>query len=82
MPQSAPLHWAAWVNVENVDGIQVRDPGPREELVALLLDRGADPNIVSGNGLTPLDIAEAAGPAAIGIVERLKRHGAKRAAEL
>jgi ankyrin repeat protein len=82
IPQCTPLHWAAWVNIENVDGVQLRDPIAREQLVKLLLDHGAAPNIVAGNGLTPLDVAEAAGPTATGIVALLKDRGARRAADL
>ena len=32
----------------------------RDELAKLLLENGADPNILAGNGLTALDMAEAA----------------------
>jgi ankyrin repeat protein len=80
IPQCTPLHWAAWLTYEDVEGVLAHDPSRREELVKLLLDQGADPNIVAGNGLTPLDIAEAA--KAPGIVALLEQCGAKRAAEL
>jgi ankyrin repeat protein len=80
IPQCTPLHWAAWLTYEDVDGRHSRDLSTREELVRLLLDKGADPNIVAGNGLTPLDIADAAG--ATGIAALLKQHGAKRAVDL
>lgn len=80
IPQCTPLHWAAWLTYEDIDGRQSHDPSTREELVRLLLDNGADPNVVAGNGLTPLDIADAAG--ATGIAALLERHGAKRAADL
>jgi hypothetical protein len=82
IPRCAPLHWAAWPYVSDVDGRHAHDPPRREELVKLLLDRGANPNLVAGNGLTPLDIAIDAGPAAVGIAELLKRHGGKRAENL
>jgi len=45
IPQSTPLHWAAGLN--------------REELAKLLLEKGADPNILAGDGLTALDVADA-----------------------
>jgi len=48
--------------------------------VKLLLERGADPNIIAGNGLTALDVADAAGAA--GIAALLEQHGGKRAADL
>lgn len=38
----------------------------------LLLESGADPNVVAGNGLTPLEFAEAA--QAAGIAAVLERH--------
>jgi hypothetical protein len=80
IPQCTPLHWAAWLTYEDIDGRHSHDPSTREELVRLLLDKGAEPNIVAGNGLTPLNIADAAG--ATGIAALLEQHGAKRAADL
>ena len=80
IPRCTPLHWAAWPHYEDVDGTHTHDPARREELVTFLLDRGADPNIVAGNGLTALDIALAGG--AEGIAALLVRHGGRRAAEL
>jgi ankyrin repeat protein len=80
IPQGAPLHWAAWLHLHDVDGMHSDDPSTREELVRLLLDNGADPNIVAGNGLTALDVADGAGAA--GIAALLEQHGAKRAADL
>jgi ankyrin repeat protein len=56
------------------------DQAKRRELVQLLLDGGADVNIVAGNGCTALDIAEAS--KATAIVRLLREHGGKRAAEL
>ena len=80
IPQCAPLHWAAWLSIEDVDGLHAFDPLSREQLVKLLLEHGADPNIVSGNGLTALDVADAAH--AEGIAALLEEHGGKRAAAL
>lgn len=80
IPQCTPLHWAAWLYVEDVEGTHMHDPVTREQLVKLLLERGADPNIVAGNGLTPLDIAHAS--RATGIAALLEQHGGRRAAEL
>ena len=78
--QCTPLHWAAWLQIEDVDGIHALDPVKREELVELLLTKGADPNIVAGNGVTPLDVAHAAG--ATRIAALLERRGGKRAKDL
>lgn len=64
MPQSTPLHWAAALN--------------REEMANLLLEKGADPNILAGNGLTALDVAEQA--QAEGIVMLIEQRGGKRSA--
>jgi len=66
MPQSTPLHWAAALN--------------REKLAKLLLEKGADPNILAGTGLTPLDVAEQA--RAEGIVKLIEQRGGKRSAEM
>ena len=81
IPQGTPLHWAAWTTYEDVDGSHSHDLATREELVSLLLDHGADPNVVSGNGHTPLDIADAA-PNADAIGALLERRGGKRAKDL
>jgi len=80
IPQCTALHWAAWPSIEDVAGRHVHDPAERERLVMLLLDAGADPNIVAGNGMTALDIALAGGAARITAL--LERRGARRAAEL
>jgi ankyrin repeat protein len=80
IPQCTPLHWAAWTSVEDVDGRHPFDLGRRKELVELLLRSGADPNAVAGNGLTPLDVADAAH--AEDIAKLLMQHGGKRASEL
>jgi hypothetical protein len=80
IPQCTPLHWAAWTHVEDVDGTHTHDEAKRKELVKLLLDRGADINIVAGNGCTALDIAAAS--KAPSIVKLLKEHGGKCAAAL
>ena len=80
MPRCTPLHWAAWLHYEDVDGMHSHNPSAREELVRLLLEKGADPNIVAGNGLTALDVADAGGTA--GIAALLAQHGGKRAADL
>lgn len=80
IPRCTPLHWAAWPQVEDVDGVHSYDLSSREQLVKLLLDRGVDPNIAAGNGLTALDIAHEAHAA--GIAALLEQHGAKRASEL
>jgi ankyrin repeat protein len=63
-----------------VDGQHTHNEAKRKELVKLLLDRGADVNLVAGNGCTALDIAKAS--KAPSIVKLLKEYGGKRAAEL
>lgn len=78
--QCTPLHWAAWVQIEDVDGIHPLDPSKREELVELLLTKGADPNIVAGNGVTPLDVAHAGRSTSIAAL--LERRGGRRAVDL
>ena len=66
IPQGTPLHWAAAFN--------------REELAVVLLEKGADPNILAGNGFTALDAA--VGQKAHAVATLLKRHGGKRSADL
>jgi ankyrin repeat protein len=80
IPQSTPLYWAAWPKYHDVKGEHAYDLPTREQLVKLLLDNGADPNIVAGDGHTALDVAEAA--RADGIAKLLRQHGGKRASEL
>jgi len=76
MPRCTPLHWAAWLRIEDVAGMHSHDETRREELVRLLLQKGADPNIVAGNGVTALDMADACG--ATRITALLEQHGGKR----
>jgi hypothetical protein len=66
IPRSTPLHQAAHVR--------------RADFVALLLDHGAAPNAVAGDGRTSLDIAEDRG--ATQVAALLARRGGSRAAEL
>jgi ankyrin repeat protein len=80
VPRSTPLYWACLTTINDVNGTYLLDPGERLELVRLLLDRDADPNVVCGNGRTALDFAQALGAAPI--VELLLRHGARRADQL
>jgi hypothetical protein len=79
-PQSTPLYWAAWTKISDVDGEHAWDEGEREDLVRYLLDHGADPNIVAGDGYTALDVARTAG--AKRIVRLLEERGAKSSSEL
>jgi len=79
-PQSTPLYWAAWTKISDVDGEHSWDESSRVELVKLLLDHGAEPNIVAGDGYTALDVARTAG--ATRIVALLLESGAKSSAEL
>jgi ankyrin repeat protein len=79
-PRSTPLYWAAWTKINDVDGSRSWDELDRRSLVRLLLDHGAEPNIVCGDGNTALDVAYTAG--ADSIVELLLEHGARRGEEL
>ena len=79
-PQSTPLYWAAWTRIQDVDGEHLWDESSRVALVRLLLDHGADPNIVAGDGYTALDVATRAG--AEQIVALLTSRGGKRASDL
>jgi hypothetical protein len=65
--------------IEDIDGLHSHDETRREELVRFLLQKGADPNIVAGNGLTALDMADACG--ATRIAALLEQHGGKRTTE-
>ena len=78
--QCTPLYWAAWTRINDVDGTQYLDESRRLELVRLLLDHGADPNIVAGDGYTPLDVATTAGAA--NIVALIASRGGRRSADL
>ena len=55
-------------------------PNVREYLVRLLLDHGADPNIVAGDGYTALDVARTARAARVAAL--IQERGGKPAAEL
>ena len=76
VPQCTPLHWAAWLGIEDIDGLHSQDETGREELVRFLLQEGADPTLVAGNGLTALDMADACG--ATRIAALLEQHGGRR----
>lgn len=65
MTQGTPLHCAALTK--------------REDLARLLLEHGADPRILAGNGVTPLDVADYHGATAI--VTLLEAHGGTRSSE-
>lgn len=80
VPRCPPLYWAAWTQIGDVDGRHHLDESSRLELVRFLLDHGADPNLVAGDGHTPLDVATAA--KAERIAALLTAHGARRADEL
>jgi ankyrin repeat protein len=67
------------LRIEDVDGLHAHDEPRREEVVRLLLQNGADANIVAGNGLTALDIADACG--ATRIAALLAQHGGRRTRE-
>jgi ankyrin repeat protein len=79
-PQSTPLYWAAWTSIQDIDGTHYWDEASRKELVELLLDHGADPNIVAGDGYTALDVARTAG--ATTIIALLESRGAKSGRDL
>jgi ankyrin repeat protein len=65
LPRCAPLHCAAFMN--------------RPDMATLLLERGADPNLLAGNGWTPLDLADLEGATAAAAV--LEQHGGTRTHE-
>ena len=52
----------------------------REAIAKLLLEKGADPNVLSGNGLTALDLAEQARSQVV--ANLITQHGGKHAADL
>ena len=79
-PQSTPLYWAAWTSIQDVDGTHYWDEGSRVELVRLLLDHGAEPNTVAGDGNTALDVAKKA--KAKEIVVLLEAKGARSGKDL
>jgi len=66
IPRAAPLHFAAHTR--------------SAAIVTLLLDAGALPNTLAGDGRTALDIADARG--AFEVVKRLSARGGVRAADL
>jgi len=80
VPLCTPLYWAAWTKIYDNDGEHSVEEADKEHLVRLLLDHGADPNIVAGDGYAPLDVARTAG--ASRIVALLEERGAKSATEL
>ena len=65
IPQGTPLHAAARLN--------------RETAARILLEHGADPNLLAGNGLTPLDIADLHGATDVSVL--LEQHGGTRTTE-
>jgi ankyrin repeat protein len=79
-PQSTPLYWAAWTQITDVTGAHSWPESDRESLAAMLLDYGADPNIVAGDGRTALDVAKAAD--APSVAKLIESHGGKSSAEL
>ena len=79
-PQCTPLYWAAWTRISDVDGPHALDESKRIGLVRMLLDHGADANIVAGDGNAPLDVALSAG--ATEIARLIETRGGKKAAEL
>lgn len=73
IPKSTPLHCAALQSGSTYSK-------KHDHLAGLLLDHGADPNALAGNGLTPLDISEQRGTDAV--AKLLKTRGGKHAEEL
>lgn len=66
LPRATALHCAARTK--------------RTGMAQLLLEHGAEPNALAGNGLTPLDVAEFAG--ARGVVRLLEQHGGRRTPDI
>jgi ankyrin repeat protein len=66
IPRSMPLHYAAHCR--------------RDEIAKLLLDNGAQPNALAGDGRTALDIAEARGAAEV--KKRLTEYGGVRSTDI
>jgi len=66
VPHSTALRWAAWCK--------------RPHLAQLLLERGANPNLISGDGSTALEAAERKGADDLAAI--IRAHGGKRAADL
>ena len=79
-PQCTPLYWSAWTRISDVDGPHQLDESKRIGLVRMLLDHGADPNIVAGDGYAPLDVAISAN--AMEIAALIESRGGKRASAL
>lgn len=80
IPRAAPLHWAAWTHIQDVEGLHDLDEARRAAVVELLLDRGAAVNLIAGNGLTALDMAQASRAASIVVL--LERRGGRCAKDL
>ena len=80
VPRCPPLYWASWTQIGDVDGQHRLDESERLHLVRFLLDHGADPNIVAGDGRAPLDVAVAANARRIASI--LIAHGARSADDL
>ena len=66
VPRSTALHWAAWCQ--------------RPHLARLLLDAGANPNLLAGDGRTPLDAAQRKGAAEV--AELIRQRGGVPASAL
>ena len=48
----------------------------REEAARILIRHGADPNVLAGNGQSPLDLADECGSSAVAAL--LEQHGGRR----
>ena len=80
VPQSTPLYWASWGSISDVDGEHHWTEESRLALVRLLLDNGADPNIVAGDGYTALDVARTARMARVATL--IEERGGKSTSDL